>query len=65
MTGVLVLYERPHRLFDVDDPVISTSGAVVGWSLAGGITRRLPALEALDQRARAERTDRDTAGTTS
>lgn len=29
VTGVLVLYERPHRLFDVDDPVINTSGAVV------------------------------------
>lgn len=51
VTGVFGLYECPYRLFDVDDLVINASGAVVGWLLAGGITRRLPALEALDDAA--------------
>ncbi|WP_107421422.1 VanZ family protein, partial [Streptomyces nanshensis] len=50
-TGVLGLYPCPYRLFDVDDLLINTSGAVLGWALTGPAVRLLPALETLDGRA--------------
>ncbi|AQW51458.1 VanZ family protein [Streptomyces violaceusniger] len=54
-TGVWGLYNCPYRLFDVDDLIVNTAGAVVGWLLAGPVARMLPALEALDGRALAAR----------
>ncbi|MCQ8189256.1 VanZ family protein [Streptomyces rugosispiralis] len=54
-TGVWGLYNCPYRLFDVDDLIVNTSGALIGWLLAGPIARMLPTLEALDGRALAAR----------
>lgn len=54
-TGVWGLYSCPYRLFDVDDLIVNTSGAVIGWLLAGPVARMLPALEILDGRALAAR----------
>ncbi|MGA6155462.1 VanZ family protein [Stenotrophomonas sp. NPDC087984] len=54
-TGVWGLYSCPYRLFDVDDLIVNTSGAVIGWLLAGPVARMLPALETLDGRALAAR----------
>ncbi|MFL4903899.1 VanZ family protein [Streptomyces sp. MMS24-I2-30] len=54
-TGVWGLYDCPYRLFDVDDLIVNTSGAVVGWLLAGPIARLVPTLETLDGRALAAR----------
>ncbi|WAP56584.1 VanZ family protein [Streptomyces sp. S465] len=54
-TGVWGLYNCPYRLFDVDDLIINTSGAVIGWLLAGPVARMLPTLETLDGRALAAR----------
>ncbi|MCG0288122.1 VanZ family protein [Streptomyces sp. PSAA01] len=54
-TGVWGLYSCPYRLFDVDDLIVNTSGAMIGWLLAGPVARMLPALEALDGRALAAR----------
>ncbi|MEU0838364.1 VanZ family protein [Streptomyces sp. NPDC005962] len=51
VTGVWGMYNCPYRLFDVDDLIINTSGAVLGWLLAGPVARLLPALESLDGRA--------------
>lgn len=51
VTGVWGLYNCPYRLFDVDDLIINTSGAVLGWLLAGPVARLLPTLETLDGRA--------------
>ncbi|MFD7501680.1 VanZ family protein [Streptomyces sp. NPDC059850] len=51
VTGVWGMYNCPYRLFDVDDLIINTSGALVGWLLAGPAARLLPVLEALDGRA--------------
>ncbi|MEU5102853.1 MULTISPECIES: VanZ family protein [unclassified Streptomyces] len=50
-TGVWGLYACPYRLFDVDDLIVNTSGAMLGWVLAGPVARRLPTLETLDGRA--------------
>ncbi|MFD8365785.1 VanZ family protein [Streptomyces hygroscopicus] len=54
-TGIWGLYDCPYRLFDVDDLIVNTSGAVIGWLLAGPVARMLPTLEALDGRALAAR----------
>ncbi|MES4901184.1 MULTISPECIES: VanZ family protein [unclassified Streptomyces] len=50
-SGVWGLYACPYRLFDVDDLIVNTSGALLGWVLAGPVARRLPTLETLDGRA--------------
>ncbi|MDX3227500.1 VanZ family protein [Streptomyces sp. ME19-01-6] len=50
-SGVWGLYACPYRLFDVDDLIVNTSGAMLGWILAGPVARRLPTLETLDGRA--------------
>ncbi|MEU8873093.1 VanZ family protein [Streptomyces javensis] len=54
-TGVWGLYSCPYRLFDVDDLIVNTSGALIGWLLAGPVARTLPTLEMLDGRALAAR----------
>ncbi|WP_413799778.1 VanZ family protein [Streptomyces iranensis] len=54
-TGVWGLYNCPYRLFDVDDLIVNTAGAVAGWLLAGPVARMLPTLETLDGRALAAR----------
>ncbi|WP_413808960.1 VanZ family protein [Streptomyces sp. OE57] len=54
-TGVWGLYNCPYRLFDVDDLIVNTAGAMAGWLLAGPVGRTLPTLETLDGRALAAR----------
>ncbi|WP_432252463.1 VanZ family protein [Streptomyces sp. HNM1019] len=54
-TGVWGLYSCPYRLFDVDDLIVNTAGAMAGWLLAGPVARTLPTLESLDGRALAAR----------
>lgn len=49
-TGVFGLYPCPYRLFDVDDLVVNTLGAMLGWWLGGRVGRAMPALNALDER---------------
>ena len=40
LTGVWSLYDCPYRLFDVDDLVVNTAGAVVGSLLSALVVRR-------------------------
>ncbi|MBD3009576.1 VanZ family protein [Streptomyces sp. 5-10] len=54
-TGVWGLYTCPYRLFDVDDLIVNTAGALAGWLLTGPVVRMLPTLETLDGRALAAR----------
>lgn len=54
-SGVWGLYNCPYRLFDVDDLIVNTAGAMTGWLLAGPLARMLPTLETLDGRALAAR----------
>ncbi|MCA1189011.1 MULTISPECIES: VanZ family protein [unclassified Saccharopolyspora] len=49
-TGVFGIYPCPYRLFDVDDLVVNTLGAMLGWWLGGQVGRAMPALNALDER---------------
>ena len=48
-TGVWGLYPCPYRLADMDDLLLNTSGAMLGWLLAGPALRVLPDLVAHDE----------------
>jgi glycopeptide antibiotics resistance protein/uncharacterized RDD family membrane protein YckC len=51
-TGVWGLYPCPYRLADVDDLLLNTGGAMLGWLAAGRVVRVLPDLVARDEAAR-------------
>ncbi len=53
LTGLWGIYEHPYRLFDVDDLMLNTLGAMVGSWLAGPAMRLLPDLRAANATARA------------
>ncbi|MGW6060924.1 VanZ family protein [Streptomyces sp. NPDC055189] len=44
-TGLWGIYACPYRLFDVDDLLLNTAGALLGWYAAGPLARLLPAGE--------------------
>lgn len=45
LTGLWFVYPCAYRLFNVDDLLLNTAGAAMGWLLAGPLGRLLPALE--------------------
>lgn len=47
LTGIFFIFPRPWRIFDVDDLMINTLGAVVGYVLTPWISRLLPGFSAL------------------
>ncbi len=51
LTGLWGIYPCPYRLFDVDDIIVNSLGCVLGWFVAGPITRWLPTLDSIDVRA--------------
>ncbi len=57
LSGLYFIYPGSYRLFDVDDLMTNTLGGVLGYALAGPLTRWLPSRETLDQisAARSER----------
>jgi glycopeptide antibiotics resistance protein len=52
LTGMWFVYPCPYRLFSVDDMILNTSGALVGWLLAGPLVRVLPSLAPARERRR-------------
>ncbi|MFE0730724.1 VanZ family protein [Streptomyces antibioticus] len=42
-TGLWFVYACPYRQFNVDDLILNTAGAVLGWLVAGPAARLLPA----------------------
>ncbi|MGH3879793.1 MAG: VanZ family protein [Actinophytocola sp.] len=52
LTGLWFVYPCAYRLFSVDDLMLNTVGAVVGWLLAGPLGRLLPAVEPERERRR-------------
>jgi len=52
LTGLWFVYPCPYRLFSVDDLILNTAGAVVGWLLAGPLGRLLPTLDPDRERSR-------------
>lgn len=49
LSGLYFIYPRGYRLFDVDDLMINTVGGVVGYLLAGPLTKLLPSRADIDQ----------------
>ncbi len=45
LTGLWFIYPCAYRLFSVDDLILNTAGASLGWLIAGPLTRLLPALQ--------------------
>ncbi|MFF1696877.1 VanZ family protein [Streptomyces sp. NPDC058257] len=48
-TALWGAYPCPYRLFDVDDLLLNTAGALLGWYVAGPLARLLPTWETLDR----------------
>ena len=52
LSGLWGLYAHPYRLFDVDDLILNTLGAVVGYLIAGPLLRILPNVRLTNDQAR-------------
>ena len=52
LTGLWGLYEHPYRLFDVDDLIMNTLGAMVGFWAVGPAMRVLPDIRLVNEEAR-------------
>ena len=42
LSGLFFIYPRPYRIFDVDDLICNTAGAIVGWYLLPIVKRYSP-----------------------
>jgi glycopeptide antibiotics resistance protein len=52
LTGLWFIYPCAYRLFSVDDLLLNTTGAVLGWLIAGPLIRVLPDLNPAHDRRR-------------
>lgn len=52
ITGLWGLYAHPYRLFDVDDLMLNTLGAMVGFWMVGPALRVLPDIRLMNEEAR-------------
>lgn len=52
LTGVWFIYPCAYRLFSVDDLILNTLGAALGWLVAGPVIRLLPDLDSARDRLR-------------
>lgn len=48
LTGLYFIYSGSYRLFDVDDLIMNTSGGMLGYLIAGPLTKLLPARDDID-----------------
>ena len=49
ITGIFFIYPRPYRIFDIDDLMINTLGAWIGYVLMPWLSRFLPSLSTKKQ----------------
>lgn len=54
LTGLWGIYAHPYRLFDVDDLIVNTLGAMVGFWIADPLTRHLPDIDELNEESMVE-----------
>ena len=48
LSGLYFVYPGSYRLFDVDDLIVNTTGSMIGFALAGSVSRLLPTRQELD-----------------
>ena len=48
LSGLYFIYPGSYRLFDVDDLIMNTTGGMVGYAIAGPVSKLLPAREDID-----------------
>lgn len=48
LSGLYFVYPGSYRLFDVDDLIVNTAGSMIGFALAGPVSRLLPTRQELD-----------------
>lgn len=51
LSGLLFVYPRPYRLFDVDDLITNTFGGVIGYAVSPLVEHILPSREQLDEKS--------------
>ena len=51
LTGLYGIYPRPYRLFDVDDLILNTAGAMIGCMLSPLLLKVLPTRKELDKKS--------------
>lgn len=51
ITGIYGIYNCAYRIFDVDDLLLNTSGAILGFFLAPAVLAMFPSKERIDARA--------------
>ena len=51
LSGLYGIYEHPYRLFDVDDLIINTTGAFLGYVCTLPVCRALPQIDDVNARA--------------
>lgn len=54
LSGLYFIYSGPYRLCDVDDLIMNTLGAVLGYFIFGFIKNMLPSREKIDEESYAE-----------
>ncbi len=54
LSGLYGIYPRPYRLFDVDDLILNTTGAMLGYWLTGYIIKFLPTSEMIKTKTHAK-----------
>lgn len=52
LTGLFGIYDHPYRLFDVDDLILNTTGAMLGFWLMIPLTWALPSMDKVNEQAR-------------
>ena len=52
LTGLFGIYDHPYRLFDVDDLILNTTGAMLGFWLMIPLTWALPSMDEVNEQAR-------------
>ena len=51
LTGIFGIYKHPYRLFDVDDLMQNTLGAMIGYWIISPAVKVLPRIEAVNKKA--------------
>ena len=52
LTGLFGIYDHPYRLFDVDDLILNTTGAMLGFWLMIPLTWAMPSMAEVNEQAR-------------